>query len=200
MRIRKLSTRLLVAIVTFSIGVAVTMWWVVPRFSTEETVTIPIADIAPNRQDTLLRKEWKKIHFYHRLELMVPGDMKEDEIWADRIHYTKAFKNEEIRIEIIGDTFNPDVREKLRQGNFQLCKRPETITNHPTYKESLLEIDGRQAQLGIARGEEFGGIGATVCFPAPGDPAHEFMIAARCKDDHALAIGMEIFNSITFRK
>jgi len=200
-KIRKLSTRLLVAIVTFTIGVVVTMLWVVQRLPIHKNPAEPVMLNSPHRSEAALPHGWEKLDFNNKVLLWLPPDMKPAEVLGDRLRFTQAYGNSEIHITIMdGAVLLPDLEDKLRKARFYSCDPPEIVIKHPTYNESLIQIDGRQAKLGIARGEDLGGITAQLCFPGADDSAFELMLAANCEDDRALATARQIFSSIRFKK
>jgi hypothetical protein len=78
------------------------------------------------------------------------------------------------------------------------CEPPEIVNKGPAYSESVIEIDGRQAKLGITHTIDRG-IGATLCFPNADDSVFDLLFAAHCEDEHALATAQQIFSSIRFK-
>lgn len=196
--IARLSTQLLVAVVTFTTGVALAMLFVVPRFSTKKT---PPPESKPSvLNEMTVPSDWQPIDFDNKLVLILPPDMKPAQTLGDMARSTKAYSNSEIHLTIIGDVLFTEWKEALKQRKTNSCDGPEIVTKHPTFSESFLQIDGRPAKLGIARGQEFGGIHARVCFPGADDDAFDFLIAASCKDDRALQIAGGIFSSLKFKR
>ena len=167
-RIRRVSIGLLVAVATFAVGVAVTMRWVVPRLSTNVPSLSPEQGPANLNSSALseitIPSGWQKLDF-DKITLMLPPDMKPAAILGDSARHIKAYSNAEIHVTVIGDVIFTESKDGLRKRLDNSCDGPAIITKHPTYSESVIQIDGRQAKLGVARGKEFDGIVARVCFP-----------------------------------
>jgi hypothetical protein len=202
-RIRRLSIGLLIAVATFAVGVSVTMLWVVPRLSTNvprlSTEKSPADVNSSARSEITIPDGWQKLDF-DRVVLMLPPDMKPAKILGDHARHITAYSNSEIHVTVIGDVPLPEWKEQLKQRKANSCDGPEILTKHPTYNESLIEIDGRPANLGIARGAEFEGIVARVCFPGADADLYDLLVAANCKDDRALQTARQIFSSIKFKR
>lgn len=196
-RIRQHSTRLLAGVITFFIGVVVTLLWVIPRVPIKQSQEVLMT---PTRIEVVLPDGWEKLDFDNQVVVMLPPDMKPAKLLGDNARYTEAYSNREIHVTMIGDRSDPDFKDKLRNAKLYSCDWPEFLTKHPTYTESLVEIDGRQARLGIARGKEFGGISARICFPGADGDAFDLLIAALCRDDRALVTARQIFSSVRFKK
>ena len=200
MRIRKLSTRLVVALATFTIGVVLTMVWVVPRLPTNRRPHEPVALSVPTPNEMAVPDGWEDLDFNNKVRITLLRGMKRAEV-GEQLRYARAYRNDDIYISIMdGEVLFPDLEDEVRKRKFYSCDSPEFVTKHASYKESLIEIDGRKAKLGIARGEELGGITARLCFPGADDKSFALLVAANCKDDRAFAIARQIFSSIKFKK
>ena len=126
--------------------------------------------------------------------------MKRTEIMGDPARYARAYSNSSIHLTLVGEVLNPDLEPKLRERRLYTCDRPEVVHKHPTYRESIVKIDGREARLGTARGKDLGGISVSLCFPGPDDSAYDLWMAALCEDENALAMVQQIISSIRFKK
>jgi hypothetical protein len=201
--IRRVSIGLLVAVATFAVGVAVTMLWVVRRLSTN-VFRLSIQGGPANLNSSAggeitIPGDWQKLDF-DRIVLMLPPDMMPTEIPGDFARHITAYSNAEIHITVVGDVLSTESKDALRKRPANSCDGPAIITKHPTYSESIIQIDGRQAKLSVARGKEFEGIVARVCFPGADADLYDLLVAANCKDIRALETARQIFSSIKFKR
>lgn len=197
--IRQLTIRVWVAITTFVIGVVLTMMWVVPRLTTEQPPAVVALPNPPQQQEIVVPAGWRQLEFNNKVFIMLPPDMQSAELFGDSWWYREAYSNSQIHLEIIGDVMVPEVEASLRERRVSTCDTPEILRNDPTYSESVIEIDGRQAKLGITHTIDRG-IGATLCFPNADDGVFDVLFAAHCQDEQALATARQIFSSIRFKK
>ncbi len=198
-KIKKHSTGLLVALFTFTTGVAVTMLWVVPHFRTGKTQSALRVSDALKHDEISLPDGWKNLEIKNKVFLRLPQDMEPTELPGDSFRYREAYSNRHIHITIVGDVLVPESDDKLRKRRVYSCDTPDYLLVRPTYHESVIEIDGRKAKLGIDRNQVPEGIIARLCFPTADDNAFELLVAANCKDDRALETAQQIFASIRFK-
>lgn len=93
MRIRKLPLRLLVATVTFALGVLVTMLWVVPRFSVKPQtlqLEIPNSPWEPAFFEQL-EKRTIAVNLPSLRRVVLPEDDLEVRVWYDRLEIMSGF-------------------------------------------------------------------------------------------------------------
>ena len=199
-RIRKISIRLLAAIVTFCLGIVATMLWVVPRLPVRKAPLESSVSTLAKQDEIAVPDNWQTLEFNERIVLRLPPEMKRAEIMGDPARYARAYSNRDLYLTLVGEVTIPELESKLREKKFYSCDRPEVVHKHPTYRESLVVIDGRQARLGIARGKDLGGISVSLCFPGPDDSAYELWLGALCNDESALTTVQQIFSSIRFKK
>ena len=195
-RIGKLTIRVWVAMTTFVIGVALTTLWVVPRFATEQRPPEVAVANPPQQQEIVVPASWRQLDFNNKILLRLPSDMRSVDLVADFLRYTEGYSNGAVHLIISGDYQLPEFKDKSRNKRIFTCDSPATLRNEPTYTESLIQVDGRQAKLAIAyTGER---IAASLCFPNADDSVYDLLLTANCQDEQALATARQIFSSIRF--
>ena len=197
--IRKLTIRIWVAMTTFVIGVALTALWVVPRFAIEQHPPEMAVANPPQRQEIVIPADWRQLDFNNKVLMMLPPDMRSVDLVADFLRYTEGYSNGPVHLIISGDYQLPEFKDKSRNKKIFTCDPPATLRNGPTYTESLIQVDGRQAKLAIAHTVERG-IAASLCFPNADDSDYELLVTANCQDERALATARQIFSSIRFKR
>ncbi|HEX7771872.1 MAG TPA: hypothetical protein VF435_05590, partial [Pyrinomonadaceae bacterium] len=193
-------TRVWVAAMTFAIGVVLTMVWVVPFDRREKTPDEGAASNLSQKRELEHRDGWRRLEFNKKVFIKLPPDMRsEEQLIGDSLRYVEAYSNNQLGLTIVGDLLVPVPDSELQKKRAFPCDPPEIIRKNPTYRESLIQVDGRQAKLWITRSAERG-IYARVCFPNADDSLAALEIIASCKDDQGLATAREIFNSIEFKR
>ena len=193
--IKKLSIRFLVALLTFTLGVSATLLWVVSHFQSVSTQS------AENISDTLktenipLPDGWKKLEIKNKVSMHVPEAMKPSRLIGDSFAYREAYNNQEIYITIVYGVIMP--RRNERDRPFDACDTPASLLEEPTYHESVIDIDGRKANLSIDRHVQPKYNIAHVCFH-PDDEGVQLIVVANCRDERALETAQQIFTSIRF--
>lgn len=198
--IRKLTTRAWIAAITFAIGVVLTMVWVIPFDRMGKTPDEGAASKLSQQQEIETRDGWRRLEFNSKASIMLPPDMRsEEQLMGDSIRYREGYSNKQLGLILIGDIVVPVLITDVRKKRPFSCDPREMVQKNPTYSESLIQIDGRQAKLGITRSAERG-IYARVCFPNADDSIAELEVIANCQDDQALATARQIFSSIEFNR
>ena len=197
--IKNLTSKVWIGAITFAIGVAVTMVWVVPRVMTEKTPEEAPASNVPQQREIVSREGWRRLEFNNKVFIMLPSDMRSEKLIGDSLRYRESYSNKQLGLILIGDAVVPVPDTVLLKKRIFSCDRPEIVRKDPTYSESLIQVDGRHAKLAITHAAE-GGISAHVCFPNADDSVAELVLIADCKNDQAFAIAREIFNSIRFKR
>jgi hypothetical protein len=158
---------------------------------------LKVADVQP-KQGVTQPKGWKKLDIENRVTLRLPQDMKPSELIGDSFAYREAYRNRNIEITIAYGAVRPLPRPEQRVDLVDPCETSKSLREEPTYQESVVEIDGRKANLRIDRAYQPKFILANVCFLNPPDRSEQLIVLAYCKDEHALETAQQIFNSIKF--
>lgn len=187
------------AVITFAIGVALTILWVVPSVRIEKIPAEVAASNLPTQQQTVLPDGWRRLEFDNKVFIMLPPDLQSKEPFGDSRRYREVYANKQLHLEIFGHVMILVPNDELRKRRAFPCERPETVQKDPAYSESVIEIDGRRAKLGITHTSDRG-IGATLCFPNADDSVFDLLFAAHCEDEQALATARQIFSSIRFKR
>lgn len=192
---KRVFIRVLVGLATFSISVALTLLWMVPKAT---QVTNPQADITSKIEAPQLRDGWKLLKLRDGVSLAVPQDIEAIEPFGDAIRYREAYRNKEFSLTIAQDLLTPKLGNGLDTQLLFSCEADHPAPNNPDYEESTIEIDKRNAQMRIDRSSRRGPIFATLCFPRENLRA-PLLVAATCKDEKALETAQLVFRSITFK-
>lgn len=183
---RKIATRLSVALATFTAGVAVTVLWVAPHFRSASTPSPVEVSRSLKNEDTPLPDGWKELEVKDRVVLWLPQDMKPAKLIGDSLNYREAYNNRDIYLAVVYGEPTP-------------CDTPSFLLERPTYSESVVDINGRKAKLGIDDFYRPKFISARLCFLGADDRAMQLGAVAYCKDDSALKAVRQIFTSIKFK-
>lgn len=197
-RIRTLSIRLLVALVTFTTGVAVAMLWVVPRLQKLKTPSALVSETLKPAEISL-PDNWTRLEVKDKVVLSLPQDMKPVGLIGDSFLYRRAYSNRDIHLTVAYDDLDQRSEGNLRERRVYSCDTPRYFLGRPGYHESIIDIGGRKAKLGIDRNQAPDSSTAQVCFPSADDRLIELLVAANCKDDRALETAQQIFRSIRFK-
>src|SRR5258708_590645 len=196
---KNISIRLLVGLLTFTTGITVTLLLVVPRFRTVRTPRPLKASEPLKDEEGPLPEGRKKLEIKNQVSLRLPQDMKPAEPIGDSVFYREAYSNGDIHITIVYDLLVPELEKKIHRWRAYSCDTPHFFVGRPTYHESVIDIDGRKAKLGIDHDLPPESITALVCFPSADDRAAELRLAAICNDERALETIEQIFRSIRFK-
>lgn len=173
LRIRTLSTRFAVALLTFAVGVAVTLLWVTTRFvSLNPARVLDVSDTQRDGQKFSL-EGWKEIDVKNKFTVQLPHDMQPSELVGDSDSHREAYSNQGINITIV-------------YGEHPSCETARHLLDRPTYHESVIDIDGRKAKLGIDRYYQPQPINAHLCFLNSDDGGMRLSMVAFCRDDRAI--------------
>lgn len=183
---RKIAIRLFVALATFTAGVAVTVLWVAPHFRSASTPSPREVSHTLINEDLPLPDGWKKQEVKDRVVLWLPQDMKPAKLIGDSLNYREAYNNQDIYFAVV-------------YGEPAPCDTPNFLLERPTYSESVVDIDGRKAKLGIDGFNRPKFISANLCFLDADNYAMQLGAVAYCKDDSALKTARQIFTSIKFK-
>lgn len=96
-----LSTRLAVALVTFTAGVAVTLIWVSNHFRSVNPPRVLEASDTRRDEEKFSLEGWKEVEVKSKLTLELPQDMLATELIGDSDSYREAYSNKDINITIV---------------------------------------------------------------------------------------------------
>lgn len=196
MQVKKVSIWLVIALLTFTVGVVTTLLWVVPHFRLAHAPNSPEVIETSKREKLSLPEGWRELEIKNSVTLQVPQDMQPAGLPGDALAYREAYKNQEIYVAIVYGEIFPRRNEHDRPNN--ACDTPPSLANDPAYQESFIDIEGRRAKFIIDEHLRPTPIVTSVCFP-PDDSSVQLNVAAYCKDDHAVQIARQMFASIRFR-
>lgn len=203
MQVKKVSLRLLAALLTFTVGVAMTLLWVVPRFRTADVSDAPkFSETSEKASETSKGEElslpagWKQLEIKSTLTLRLPEDMKSAQLIGDSFAYREAYGNQKIYLVISYGPVLPRRNELDRP--YDACDAPRPRREELTYRESVIDVNGRKAKLHIDYPPRPEPIAANVCFPLD-DRGVQLIVAAFCKDEAALQAARQIFASVRFK-
>jgi hypothetical protein len=143
---------------------------------------------------------WKRLIIRDKVLLMIPQDMRSVEPFGDSERYREAYSNKDFSLTIVYDLVSSKSVDELQKGRLYSCDKTHTPPEDTTYRESILDIDGKKAILRIGHASPINSVTADLCFPATGDVTVPLRIFAICNDDRALETVQRIFHSITFKK
>jgi hypothetical protein len=185
LRINKVSNGFLVAMLTFTVGVAITLAWLTMYRQPTVTQKATDAPITLINEEPPLPTGWKNLVVKNRVTLNIPQDMKPAELIGDSPNYREAYNNREIYLAVMYGEFIP-------------CDTPHFLLESPRYHESVIEIDGKKARLGVDSFYRPEFVNARLCFLDADDSGMQLNIAASCKHEQALQNARRIFTSIRF--
>jgi hypothetical protein len=218
MQIKGFYIRLLIALLTFTLGVIAVVLWVVPRFRTVTTDRASVVSETLRDEQISLPEGWRRLEISAGAPLMhpdvqqpersgrpksrggitigLPPDMEPAELEGDSFVYREAYRNRDISI-VVG---YGEIVTRRNEGDRPLnpCDTPRSFLGRPTYQESILEVDGGRAKFWTDRSNQPEFTTAGICFP-PDDKDVVLIVGAEYKDDRALEIVKQIFNSIRFK-
>lgn len=143
---------------------------------------------------------WKRLDVRGRVTLKIPADMESIEPFGDDIRHREAFRNKDFSITIVSDLLLPRLIDDSQKQLLFSCETPRSVKENLLYRESLIEIDGRKAKLGITKASSERALSAVLCFAASDESSFPLHLVAICKNDRALETAMEVFRSVIFKK
>jgi hypothetical protein len=181
----KLAIRLVVALITFTAGFALTLLRVSYRSrTTKEPARLERAAENP-RPDFSPPEGWQRIDVSSLAVLYLPPDMKPAKVFGESSAYRQEFSNSDMRINIA-------------YGEPESCKTPARLLEEPSYRESIKEIGGRRAKLESFQLDGFRFVSA--CFPETGVNSTQLDVTAiDFKDGVALQTVERVFSSVKFK-
>jgi len=193
----KKKVTLIIALLVTSVGAMTTVVAIVRhQRGLNKSITV-VAAATPEPQHSILPANWRNLDIKNRIGLWLPQNMKNVEPMGDAYAYREAYSNKDINLTIV---YGPVHFVKPDEADpFDKCETPRSLLENPVYHESEIVIDGKRARLGIDRKHQPDFINAIVCFPTISDKDVPFRVVAYCKDDGALQIAQQIFESITFK-
>jgi hypothetical protein len=122
--------------------------------------------------------------------------MEPEKLEGDSIVYREAYRNRDISI-VIG---YGEIVTSRNEGDRPLnpCETTRSLLGQPTYRESIVDVDGRRAKLWVDRSNQPEFTTAGICFP-PDDQSVLLTVRAEYENDRALEIAHQIFTSIRFK-
>jgi hypothetical protein len=185
-RMRKLTIRLIVASITFVIGLFFATLWVIHNYHAPEVtplVTKPTSHLSPTVN---IPEGWQKITVDGKFSFNLPGDMKEKAIIGDFYGPAKAFRNRTLEISYVyNDRFS--------------CETPASLAAQRGYQISEVEVAGRKARQTFWPPDKPANLSSlTLCFPDLGDGKTRLQFGAIAEDEQALEVAKQIFSSIAF--
>jgi hypothetical protein len=186
-KIKRFLVPFLMAVFAFASGVAGAVRWIAPDFRSVSTsmVALRTSEHVKDNQ-TSVPKGWKKVEFKNQVVMLLPEDMKPIEPLGDSRSYREAYSNGGLSVTIL-------------HGEFEECVTSHVLLDRPTYHESLIEIGGRKAALGVDLYPEPNFSGVKLCFLNKDENNMQLRAAAFCRDDRALEAAQQIFKSIRFK-
>lgn len=140
-------------------------------------------------------ENWRNIQIKDKVVMSLPQNMKPVEMLGDAPWYREAYGNKDIGITVsYGYTSIPDA--KLPE-SLTSCDTTALEHNDPTFTTSAITIDGRTAKL--TQNRDGGFIFTSICFAKSRDNLIPLWVAARCRNQRAVDLALEIFRSIKFR-
>lgn len=183
---RKIATRVFVALATFTAGVAATVLWVASHYrSTDTPRPVEVSHTLKN-EEVPLPDGWKELEVKERVVLWLPQDMKPAPLIGDSLNHREAYNNQDIYFAVVYGEPTP-------------CDTPSFLLERSSYSESVVDINGRKAKLGIDGFYRPKFISARLCFLDADEHAMQLGAMAYCKDDSALKVVRRIFTSIKFK-
>jgi len=149
------------------------------------------------KQKPTVPSDWIMIEIQKEVSLFIPSDMKRGRLIGDSPAYRESYINPDLQITISYGSLVPTVVNQS-DGRFEQCQTPASLAKEPTYSETLVDIDGTKAKVGINRYHQPNYIIANVCFGKV-DGRKLLRIAADCKGERGLAVAQQIFSSIKFK-
>lgn len=189
--IKKLSTRLGVALLTFTVSVAVGLLWATPYFRNGGAPGgVEIPDSLEHTEQSSpkvasMPEGWKSLDVKGKLTLRLPQDMWPSALMGDSLNHREAYSNRDLNVTVI-------------YGEYAPCA-PRHVPDRPSYRESIIDVGGRKAKLGIDRNYQPDHIIANVCFLKADAASMRLNVVAFCRDDRALETAQQIFSSIRFK-
>ena len=123
--------------------------------------------------------------------------MQSGELIGDSFAHREAYRNRDVNVTIAYGATRPVGPNQDGQRTTS-CVTPQYLLEESTYHESVVEIDGKKAKLGINRHNQPEFILASLCFLNLADDSQPLVLLAQCKDDGALEVAQQIFKSIRF--
>lgn len=186
LKIKRLTPKLFVALLTFIIGVGVALLWVALHFRSLRTPSVLEVPNSTKIEEVSSPEGWRTLVVEGKVTLQVPPDMRPSELIGDSLSHREAYSNRDINITIIYGEPDP-------------CDTPRHLLERPTYHESIVDIGGRNALIGIDRYYQPKAIITSVCLLNTDDSVMQLRALVFCKDDRALETAQTIFKSIRFK-
>lgn len=197
MRIKNLTIRFLVGLLTFTVGVIAAVLWVFPHLRTVNNQRAPVVSDTSRDEELSLPEGWRRLEIRGKIIMDLPQDMKPElgGVGETSFAYYEAYRNQEILIGIgLGEIFP---RRLTGDRPVDACETPRSLTEQPTYRESMTEIDGRMVKFWLHRSNQTESTTARICFP-PKNRDDLLIVTAQYKNDRALETAQQIFTSIRF--
>jgi hypothetical protein len=176
---------------------AMLLWAVVGCGYRSAPQTLPVSPAVKSEQ-LAVPADWRMLDVKNKVTIRMPPDMQPSELIGDSFAHREAYGNREVEITIsYGETVPQPLNQ--RKDSFDRCETPQHLLKESTYHQSVIEIDGQKAQLGINRYYQPEFILAYLCFLNPSERSEQLILSARCNDDHALETAQKIFASIRFK-
>lgn len=194
---KRLTIRLAVALLTFSTSVALTILWILPSYRSVINPTVPTSSELQKRQETPVPDSWKQLRVQESVTMRIPQNMESVEPFGDHLLHVEAYGNEDVAIMIFYDPRVGNFITESQKRELDSCEWGQSVREHPLYRESTTEIDGKKAIIGISRPEPER-IVTAICFPVAENVKVPLRIVAHCSDDRGLETAQRIFRSVTF--
>jgi hypothetical protein len=149
------------------------------------------------QQETRVPDSWKQLRIQEQVVVRVPPDMRSVEPFADHVLRVEAYGNKDLAIMIFYDPRVADFISESQKRQLDSCERDQFLLEHPTYRESTIEVDGKKAIIGITRATPGRSV-TGICFPVAENVKVPLRIVAFCSDDRGVETAQQIFRSITF--
>ena len=119
------------------------MVWVLPFNKMENTPDQGAASNLPQQQEIGSRDGWRRLEFNSKVFIMLPPDMRSEEPFGDSVRYVEIYSNDQLGLILLGDIVVPVLITEVRKKRAFPCDPPEIVRKDSTYRESLMQVDGR---------------------------------------------------------
>ena len=196
-RTKKLWMRLPMVLLIATLGLTATTLCVRRYFRTGHALNTLTGSDTFQDQEMSLPDGWGRVEIKSEVAMLLPQDMKPSKLIGDSPAYREAYSNRVINITIVYGEAIP-LRRNQSDSRFDQCDTPRFLLDEPTYRESVIDIGGRKAKLGINRYHQPDYIIADVCFPKADENTTPLRVIADCRGEPGLVVAQQIFASIKF--
>ena len=194
---RKMTTRLAIALLTFSFGIVTAGLWASLRFRQTEEVSTLKSTVTEARMVLDDLDGWKKIDVEGKFSFYLPPNMEEmtppNIPEADRVFRRRKTSEDE------------SLYLYYTYGRRASCDKDADFSNKEISQKSEIVIGGKRAKLNVwqtERAKYFSNLSLlpemTLCFPDVGQSKGKLYLYTSARNLEALEVARQIFNSIKF--